>query len=154
MTQAPGAPREDWEERKDRATRRAIERLEEELAAEYERVLDKLQSTHAQKLKDLEAHVVTWKGFAAFIIPLVSAIMGLVAAYVSPIKDSVAAGVQRMDASAKASEERLATHDKEIKRLRIDSNAVLRVTVDGKPRKQVQKEWESATGVPRIDANP
>jgi hypothetical protein len=97
---------------------------------------------------------VTWKGFALFIVPLVTATMALVAVYVSPVKENLSALDQRVGKTEATMSSRLAKQDEKLERQGIDLNALMRVTVDNKPRKQVQKEWESATGVPRIDASP
>lgn len=154
MPQRERAPPDEWEERRDNASRRAFERFEDKLRAEFEETLSQLQVDSAQHFKNLEDKYVSWKGFAVFIVPLVSAIMALVAVYVAPVKESIAGVGQRVDKVEATVSKRLDEQDKKIERVGADVGAVMRVTVDGKPRSQAKREWETKTGVPRIDVNP
>ena len=134
--------------------RRAFERFEKKLKEEFDGAIAQVDVDTRQHFQKLENTFVSWKGFALFIVPLVTAIMGLVAVYVAPVKDAVAKVGDRVDKVEVTVSKRLDEQDKKVERMGADVSAVMRVTVDGKPRKQAQREWETKTGVPRIDASP
>lgn len=154
MPQRDGAPPEQWQERKDRDTRRAFERFEEKLRGEFHAELDDHRRDADRRLKGFEDHYVSYKSFTFGLLAMVGAVIGISITLMGPTKEAAVAASAKVDRVEAVVSQRLNEQEKEIERIRADINAVLRVTVDGKPRKQVQREWENATGVPRVDAAP
>lgn len=154
MAQRDGAPRDEWEPRRDILTRRAVEAIEDRLRGELESALRQHSVDSAQRHREMEERFVSHKALGFALLAMLGAVFAMASQYMAPTREAVASAVKKMDDATTVIDRRLAEQDKSIARQAASVEAVMRVTVDGKPRKQAQREWESKTGVPRIDAAP
>lgn len=135
MSQPDGAPPEQWERREDRVTRKLVDEIEglKEIVSEFDTELEK-------KMKGF----VTWQGLAGSVVALVGLIFLVVAALMTPVKESAAQTRIEMKEARKdlADEVRGFKQEAGSKIEKIDSRveALYRVTVEGKPRGPVKEE--------------
>lgn len=154
-----GAPPDDREERKDRKTREAIDRVEERLRKHYDREMERINDAHTQFRADsarhfekLEEKYVTHRVLLVTVLGVLGLIGAGVMAAVNSAHNKAEAAIQRADKSDTACSERVQKLEPVANRAGIDARAALRICMDGVPRKQVIQEWEAETDVPRINA--
>lgn len=142
MTQPTGSPPEQWQERKDFASRQIIERVDQAREAMTEAVEDKLDER-------LKSHV-TWPGIWGSAIGLLGLVATMVFTLMGPQKDALAAERrERLDV-----QKDMATEFRELRKaLESQSKetgaaiqAIKDVIVEGKARREAQQDLRRTQG--------
>src|SRR6187455_3219215 len=96
MPQRDSAPPDEWEPRRDSATRRAVQAIEDRLRGEITDTFREHLVESSKKHREMEERFVTYKAFALGIVVMLLSVYGFAREFMGPTKESVAAAAKKL----------------------------------------------------------
>ena len=155
----PAPPPGQFGVRTDAGARKLVERMDG-VRKDVDELREDVHSVGVgvARLEGQVQQAVTWPKLVAILGGFATVVLSTVGAFfyfsVARLDTSAAAGDAKRAAEMATLRADFEKRNEEWKLQKATLEAVLRVTVDGKSRQQARREWESKTGVPRIDVNP